>query len=167
MDIIDGLTLGLELDIVVIEVSMNAVYVTILLDCILHELVEIGPKCGNGGLAVEGSKPHDGFVHERSNDFLFAIDNEFVVLSIGEQSCLGLFSEAVLQTVPHLFVVLCHFFVCIDACGKDERLEPCLECIGINLAVRDNEADLSAVLVCELENVWGPFVPSHHACPVL
>jgi hypothetical protein len=30
-----------------------------------------------------------------------------------------------------------------------------------------NEADLSAVLVCESENVLGPFVPSHHACPVL
>ena len=109
-----------------IEVSMNAVYVTILLDCILHELIEVGPKCGNGCLAVRGGKPRDGFVHERSNDFWFTVDNEFVVLSIGEQSCLGLFSEAVLQTAPHLFVVLCHLFVCVDACGKDERLAPVL-----------------------------------------
>ena len=74
VDVIDRLTSFLELGIIVVEVSMNDVYVAILLD---------GPKCSGNGLAVEGGKLHDGFVHERNNICQFAVDNDLVVLSVG------------------------------------------------------------------------------------
>ena len=69
--------------------------------------------------------------------------------------------------VPYLFIVLCYLLACIDACGKNEGLATCFEWVSIDLAVFGNEADLSAVLVCELLYVLSTFVPSHHDCPVL
>eukprot|EP00804_Cyclotella_cryptica_P025737 CCRYP_002935-RA/>CCRYP_002935-RA protein AED:0.21 eAED:0.21 QI:163/1/1/1/0.33/0/4/437/175 len=107
VDIVNRLTVGLELGIVVVEVSVNLVDVAIFSDCIKSQLAEIDPECGNSCLAVEGGKPHDSFVHEWCDGFCFAIDNEFIVLTIGKQSCFGLLSEAVVQTAPHLLVVLC------------------------------------------------------------
>ena len=79
MDIFHRWTSCLELGIIVIEISINAVFVAILPGCILHELVKVGSKCSHGCLVIKGGKSHDN-VHERSNNLGFSIHNECVVL---------------------------------------------------------------------------------------
>jgi hypothetical protein len=81
---------------------------------------------------------------------------------IGKQSL----SEAFVQMVLHLLIVLCCSFVCVDACHHDEGLTCCFECAGIDLVLFGKETDFSLVLICELNNVSGPFVPFHHAYPI-
>ena len=161
------LTLGLELCIVLVEIGMYLIDVAILFECISCELMKVGPDSSDGCIAIKHSKPHDRLEHERGYKLGFTIYDDFTILAISKQSCFGLLGEAVIQTVPHLFIVLCHLFVWVDAFGENEGLASCFECVGIELAVFINEADLSSVSVCELEYVLDPLVPSHHACLVL
>ena len=106
MNVVQRLTSCLELSIVLIEVSANVIDVDILLECIFCELVNVCSKCSNDNLAIEGGKYHYSFVHERREDLEFSIDGDFIILAIGKQRGLVLFSEAVVQRVSHLFVVL-------------------------------------------------------------
>jgi hypothetical protein len=122
--------------------------VVILLDFVSSELMKLGPEGCHGSIVIKSVQSHDHFVHEGCNYLGFSLDGDFIIFSIGKQHGFGLIGEAVIETVPHLFIVLCCLFVCIDACGKDERLATCFECVGINLAVFSKEADFPSCLPC-------------------
>ena len=129
---------------------MDLINVSVVLYCIVCELTEVCSECCDSCLAIKSGESHDCLVHERGNNLGLTVDENLIILAIGKQCRFGLLGEAVVETAPHLFIVLCCSLVCIDACGENKGLASCLECFGIDLAVFGNEADLSAVLVCEL-----------------
>ena len=52
MNIIDGLSSGLELCIVLVEIGVCLINVAIVLDCLLRELTNVGPEGCHGGVAI-------------------------------------------------------------------------------------------------------------------
>lgn len=101
------MSLCLELGIVLIEVSVDFINVAIFLDCILNEHAQVKLECYYSGVSIDCGKPHDRFGYKRHHHIGFPIDDGFIVLFIGMQSCFDLFGEATVETAPHLFIVLC------------------------------------------------------------
>ena len=84
MSIINGLSSGLELCIVLIEIGVYLINVAIVLDCVLSELTKVGPEGYHSGVAIKSGQSHDCFVHEGCNYFGFPIDVDFIIFSIGK-----------------------------------------------------------------------------------
>ena len=95
VNIINRLTLGLELGIILIKVCVYLINVAVLLDCKLCELTKICPERCIGGIAIKSGQHHDRLVHERGNYLELSVDSDFIIFAIDKQHGFGLLGEAV------------------------------------------------------------------------
>ncbi len=89
-DIINILSMCLELKKVLIEISMDSKNVFIYSDCIACELEEVGAELMVYCIGTKGGKMHDCHLKERGSNFLDSLFVDSAVIAVEENLGLGL-----------------------------------------------------------------------------
>ncbi len=114
-------------------------------------------------IGVKGGKTHDDLVQERGDNFLDSVVVDFVIVAIGENLGLGLLGKQVIETAPHLLVVLCCALLTMNTSVLDKFFTGSLEGLLIDLTILGDEVNGATVLVLVRGNVFCPFISTHGA----
>ncbi len=101
-----------------VTIGLYLINVAILLDYVLCVLTKVGPEGSESGVAIKGCQPHHCVLNEKCYDLGFPGDNDFAIRLVGKQHGSGCLGEAVVQTPPHLLVVVCCLLVFIEPVAR-------------------------------------------------